>query len=300
MPITLSAINLKRGVTAALYDYRNKTDQFVADYVAPVVSVGERTSAMPKFTNVHMKVQDFRVSLTGMAHNVDVGTTSTTYTCEDHSAETRLTTRMVKSDTAGLITAGNLAVRVDEAMRLQKENDVATVLTAMSAHAVGTKWNTTGGNAPKDIATIQATVFALINRLPMHGLATIDTALEMRVICGQVYGRQTSDLPSLEDVAKWVGLKEIRIAMASYDSTKPGKTTSFSTLFGTKGFWTFYKPETMDSSLPAFMATPRFDELSKPRVYPIVQPEGFGIEVNDCYDLVTVDSNAGYYSTAVI
>jgi hypothetical protein len=301
MPITLSSINIARAVTAALDDYRNKLGQFVADYVAPVVDAPERSGYMPKFQNTHMQIQDYSVTLDGPAHKVDIGTTNTAYNCVDHSAEAHLTNRMIKSDTSGLLKAGNLATLVDEGMRLQRENEVAVALLAVSStSAPTTKWNVSGGSAPKDIATKQATIHGLINRIHEYGLCTVDVGLELRVLCGLANGRQTSDLPNMETVAAWLGLKELRMAYASYDSTKPGKTTSFSTLFSTKGFWLFHKPEVMDSSLPCFMATPRFAELSQPRVYPLAQPEGFGIEVNDCYDLVSVDGNACHYFTAVI
>jgi len=292
MAITLSAINLKKAVTSALDDYRNKPFHFISDYVAPVVNVPERTGYMPKFTNEHMKLQDFSVSLDGKAHKVDIGTSSTSFTCVDHSAEFHLTKRMMVSDSTGLLKAANISTRVDEGIRLQRENEVATVLTGLSSSTPGIKWDLAGGSPPTDIATYQGTMFSSINRLPRHGLCSYDVGLKLRALCGQAYGRQTSDLPSMEEVAKWMGLDEIRMGLASYDSGKPGKSTTFATLLGTKAFWLFYKPETMDSSLPAFMATTRFAALSQPRVYPLLQPEGFGVEVNDCYDVVSVDTNA--------
>jgi hypothetical protein len=298
--ITLSSINLARTVTKALDDYRNKPSDFIADYVAPVVNAPTRTGHMPKFQNLHQKIQDYSVSIDGKAHKVDIGTTKTDYACVDHSAEFHLTKRMMVSDSTGLLKASNISVLVDEGMRLQRENKVATVLTGLSSSTPSTKWNATGGNPPSDIATYQATVFGNINRIPKHGLCTYDTGLKLRALCGQAYGRQSSDLPSMEEVAKWLGLAEIRMGLVSYDSGKPGKATTFATLLGTKAFWLFYKPEMMDSSLPAFMATPRFAPLSQPRVYPMSQPEGFGIEVNDCYDIVSVDTNACIHLAAVI
>jgi hypothetical protein len=255
---------------------------------------------MPKFDNTNQKIQDFSVSLDGKAHKVDIGTTSTAYACVDHSAEFHLTKRMMASDSTGLLKAGNIATKVDESIRLQRENEVATVLTGLSSSTPGTKWDATGGSPPKDIATYQATGFGTIGRMFEYGLATVDVGLKLRVLCGLAYGRQTTDLPGMDEVAKWLGLKEVRMAMAVYDSAKPGKTTSRSTLFGTKNFWLFHKPEVMDSSLPAFMATARFPELSQPRVYPMEQPEGFGVEVNDCYDVVSIDTNACIYLATVI
>jgi len=300
MPITLSAINLKRSVTSALDDYRNKPGAFALDYVAPYVDSPTKSGHMPKFSRAHMKLQDFEVALDGTAHKIDIGTEKTDYTCKDHSAEAMLTKRMIASDTSGLIKGNNIAVRADEAMRLSRENVLATALLALSGTNPGTKWNATGGNAVKDIATQQGTIFGLINRIPMFGLCPVAVALQLRVQLALANGRQKTDLPSMAEVAAWLGLTEIRVAMAQYDSAKPEKTVSMASLYGSTGFWLFHKPEVMDSSLPAFMATPRFQALSKPRVYNTSQPDGFGIEVNDCSVVKSIDTNACYYSTNVI
>ena len=298
--MSLSAINLKRGVTAALEDYRNTPEQFVADYVAPVVPVDLRDGYMPKFNRANQKIQDFTVGLNSPAHLVKIGSSSTAYSCVDHSAMAYLSKREFKSDTTGLMTAANKAILVDEAMRLQRENDVSTALLAMSHTTPGTLWSATGANPQQDIADQQETIDTSINRIASYGLGNFAVVTALRLLCGKAYGRSTSDLPSLADTAAWLGLVELRIARTGYDSAKPGKASVGAKLFGSKNFWIFHRPTSMSSSMPAFMATPRYTALSQPRVYNTEQPEGWGIEVNDCFQVKTIDATAGHYFSGVI
>ncbi len=298
--MSLSTINLKRAVSAALDDYRNEADQFIADYVAPVVSVDLRDGYMPKFNSENQKLQDFSVSLTDPSHRVRMGLTNVPYSCVDHSGMDYLTKREYASDTTGLLTASNKAIRVDEAMRIAKEAEVSTALLALSSTTPSTLWSASGADPQGDIADRQAVMDGTINRIPTYGLGNFAVITRLRILCGKAYGRQTTDLPDLATVANWLGLQEIRYARTGYDAAKPGKTSVRGKLYGTKNFWIFHKPKAITSTMPAFMATPRFDALSQPRVYNTNNPEGFGIEVNDCYQVKTIDTNAGHFFSGVI
>jgi hypothetical protein len=308
MSTIVSTVSIAKTVTKAVDDYRNQPLDYVADYVAPIIPVMTQTGYLPRFNRSNQKLINGLVSPHSPSPRIDHGLTTTTFSCEVHRMSDVLPTELETFDDTKLLNAANLGVLVDEALRIEREYELAALLQTAgtfsgNTSSPSTAWNAPGGNPASDVQTTACTaVDTGINRVPEYGLCTLDVALFLRAFVADLrVGGGSAALATMPEVAAYMGLREIRVARAGYNSAKPGNDTATGAkLFGTQNFWVFYKPDQMNAFSPSFMATPRVNSLSRARVEKTMDPEGLFIESRDCYDLVTVDGLAGYYFSTVL
>jgi len=303
MAVSIDTVALNRGVTKAVDDYRNSPADFIADYVAPVVSVQEKSGYLPRFNRLNQKLIDFGVDPFAPTPRVDYGLSTTPYTCEVHRGAANLPFELQEFDDTKMLSAANLAIQVDEAIRIEREYELAALLVTagtftntVDVDGTSTAWNATGGNPVADITKAMDTVHKEINRWPRYGLCSADVGrflrqyvADLRVSSGNVA------LAPLDEVARYLGLKELRILGTGYDSAKPGLTSVGARMGETENFWLFHKPDNMNQFAPCFFATARYPKLSSTQTYIENDPEGLTVRVRDCYDLVEVDDTAAVY-----
>lgn len=308
MSVIVATVNIARSVTKAIEDYRNEPEDFVADYVAPVIPVTTKSGKLPRFGNKNQKLLNFKVSPGSPSPRVDYDLSTTDFACTVHRGATHLPLELKEFDGTGLLNASNLGIQVDEALRIEREYELAAWMgtagnfTHTNTSTPSTLWDATGGNPAEDVlVTARARIKTNIRKTAQYGLCTYDVAMFlMQFVADLRVGGGSAALATMDEVAKYMGLKEIRIAGSGYDSAKPGKTSVKADIWGTKDFWLFHKPVKMTQFTPSFQATARYKKLSKSRVWTTDDPEGLMIESRDCYDLADVDDSAGYYFVNVI
>ena len=308
MSVNVTTVSIKKSVTKAVDDYRNDPMDFVADYVAPAVNVNGKTGYLPRFNRLNQKYINFKVAPDAPSPRIDYGLGVTEFSCDVHRGVVPLPLELEEFDDTGLLNAANLGIQADEALRIEREREIAVLMantgtfTHTNTSTPGTLWDATGGNPASDVLTIaKAQIHTNINRTAMYGLCTIDVAFFLQQFVADLrVGGGSAALATLPEVAAYMGLAEIRIASAGYDSTEPGDTSTAADIWGTKDFWVFHKPASINQFAPCFMATTRYARLAKARVWKENNPESFMIEAKDCYDLVDVDDSAGYFFVNVI
>jgi len=308
MSVIVSTVSIAKTVTKAVDDYRNEPMDFVADYIAPVIPVQTQSGYLPRFSRSNQKLINGLVSPFSPTPRVDYGLSTTAYSCEVHRLAGILPGELESFDDTKLLNAANIGIQVDEALRIEREYELAALLLTAgtfsgNTSSPATAWNAVGGNPASDVQSIGcAAVDTDINRIPQFGLCTVDVALFLRTLVADLrVGGGSAALAPLSEVAAYLGLKELRVARAGYNSAVPGNDTAVGAkLFGTENFWLFHKPDQMNAFSPCFMATPRINSLSRARVERTMDPEGLFIESRDCYDLVTVDGTAAYWFSTVL
>lgn len=302
MSVTVSTVQLNKAITKAVDDYRNSQNQWIADYVAPRIIVPEKTGYLPRFGRANQKSLRSKVSPFAPTPEVDYDISTTSFECEVYRLGGTLPYELEVFDNTGMLSAAGLGVEVSEAMQVERELEVATALvdtsnsvTAQSAPS--TRWDVSGGDPAADVATAIGTIDDAINRMPGYGLVTRDVGLFLRrYVASLRSGGGSASMASMEEVALYLGLKEIRIMRAAYNSAKPGVSTGVGAkVMAANKMWVFHKPEQMGMFTPSWMVTPMVSALSTSRSWIVNSPQGIAVEVRDCRDLVTVDQTACVY-----
>lgn len=302
MSVTVDTVALSIGITKAVDDYRNSPENFVADYVAPVVEVDEPNGYLPRFGRMNQKLINFQVDPYAPSPRVDYDLSTTEYNCKVHRGAAHLPMELEAYDDTGLLKAANLAIRVDEAIRIEREYELAafmvdnTNFTNTVDQDATQEWDAAGANPAQDVAAQMDVVHTAINRWPEYGLCSADVGLFLRAFVADIRrGGGSAAMAPLSEVAAYLGLKELRMGATGYDSAAPGLDSVAARMYGTENFWIFCKPENPNQYTPMFMATARYKPLSNSRVWTVDDPEGIMVEVRDCYDLVEVDETAAVY-----
>ena len=301
MSVSVSTVQLNKAITKAVEDYRNGLSQWMADYVAPRITVTEKTGYLPKFGRKNQKSTSGKVSPFAPSPSVDYDISTTAFECEVYRKTGFLPYELEVFDNTGMLSAAGIGMNVAESIAIEREVEIAAMLvdTSNSVTAQGapsTRWNATGGDPVASIIEAQGTVDDAINRIPEYGLCTRDVSLYLRGHVASIRaGGGSAAMASLEEVAAYLGLKELRIMRAAYDSAAPGDTSVGAKIMVANKFWVFHKPETMSMFTPSWASTPYISSLSNSNAWKIEDPEGIKIKVRDCRDLVVVDKTACVY-----
>jgi len=302
MSISISNIQLMKGLTKAVDDYRNEQSQWIADYVAPRIPVNIKSGYLPRFGRASQKSITGKVAANAPTPRIDHDISTTSYDCEVYRMGDVLPYEQEVFDDTGMLTASALAISVSEAMQIERELEVAVKLidtsnSVTSQSAPSTRWNATGGDPLASVATAIGTIDDAINRMPQYMLVTRDVGLYLRQHVAAINGNGgNSSLASLEAVALYLGVKEVRMMRAGYNSAKPGVSTGVGAkVMAANKAWVFYKPDQMSMFAPSWMASPSMSVLSTVRAWDVNSPQGKEIEVRDCRDLVVVDKTACVY-----
>ena len=297
----ISTVNIIKTVTKAVEDFRNTQDEFIGEFVAPSFNSKSKTGKMPRFTRAHQKNVSGKVSPTAPSPQIEYGIGTTAYECEVYRHALPLPTELAVFDDTDMLNAQNLGIMAAEVNDIERETEIATMLidtsnsvTAQSAPS--TRWDATGGDPAGDVATAIATIKTNINRFPRYGLMTTDVWLYLAThVAAFRAGGGNSKVASLDEIAGFLNLAEVRVMAASYDSAAPGDTSVGAPIMAANKFWVFHKPAQVGMFVPSWASTPTYRGLTKNRVWTIDDPEGLMIEDRVCRDLVVADKGACVY-----
>lgn len=302
MGVIVSTIDIVDAVLAATEDYRNSNENFKAGWFAPNVPAKKKSGKIPRFGRENQKLQNFEVAPSADSPRVDYSIGTTDYDCKVHRGSTVLEKETEEFDDTDMLDAVELGLQVEEALAIEKEYKVATVLNAYTNFTLNgtptTKFGTPGAEPGLFMDTAKLAVRTKINRVPRHLGVSPDVGLALQRYVAQMgYGGGKTSMATLADVAAFFDLDEVEMALCQYDSAKPGKTSVAADMYEAGRMWLFYKPPTLGTKTPCFMVTPEYTGgLSKIRVEPLAAPhvEGIFIEHRYVYDTVTVDQTACY------
>ena len=301
MSVSISNVQLKKAVTKAVEDFRNEQSQWTADYCAPRIVVPNKTGYLPRFGRLNQKNVSGKVSPFAPSPGVDYDINSTAFECEVYRRVANLPWELEVFDNTGLLSVTALALKVAEALQIERELELATLLVdttnSVTAQAApGTRWDDTGGDPVAAINEAVGTVDDNSNRIPEHGLCTRDVGLFLRkFVANKRASGGSVSYAGMDEVANYLGLKELRIMRAGYDSAAPGDAAVGAKVIAANKFWVFHKPQLMNMFTPSWASTPTISKLNTTDVYDINDPKGKGIRVGDCRDLVVADKGACVY-----
>ena len=306
--VNVNNAQLERAATKQVDDYRNTPDMFIADFIAPRVEAANITGKIPRFSSTNQKDINDEVGPHSPTPLVEYDLSSTDFECTDHRRRLHLPDSiMIPLRDAGktgamLREAGSRARIVAEAMQIRRERlwaaklvDTSNSVTAQSTPS--TKWNTTGGDPAATIATAKGTIDDAINRIPEYGLMTRDVAFFlMRHVASLRAGASGVGMAPMSEVALYLGLKELKIINAGYDSAAVGAGRSGSKVITGNKFWVFHKPMDMSAYAPSWACTPTLSGVPTVSIFrEDSKVKGEAVEVYDWRDDVIVDKTACIY-----
>jgi hypothetical protein len=306
--VNIANAQLARAASKAVMDYRNDAAAWMADYLFPRVPVDTITGKLPRFTSTNQKDIEDAPGPYGPAPRIEYDLGSTDYECIEHKRRFFMPDSIYKAlNDAGdagrmLQNASQQAILADEALRIRRERAIATLLvdtsngvTAQSAPS--TRWNATGGDPAASVATAIGTIDDAINKIPKHGLCTRDVALFLRRHVASLRASARGvEMADLSEVAAYLGLEELRMMNAGYDSGAVGASRTGAKVIAGNKFWVFYKPENLSMWSPTWACTPTLRGAEAVKVFDdnsIVV--GRAAEVYDWRDEVVVDTTACVY-----
>lgn len=292
--IDVSTAQLAKSAGKAVMDYRNDPGTWVADYLFPRVPTATVTGSLPRFTSTNQKDIEDAVGPWSPTPLVEYGIGSTSYECVEHKRRVLLpdAIRIALRDAGDvgriLESVNGRAIYADEALRIKRERAIAVKLvdttnSVTSQSAPGIRWDASGGNPAKDVATAIGTIDDAINHIPQYGLCTRDVGLFLRRYVAALRVSATgAAMASLAEVAEYLGLAELRMINAGYDSTGTGSTRTGAKVIAANKFWVFYKPEQMSVFAPSWACTPTLDNV--PAVDVFAENSKMKAEAVEVYD----------------
>jgi hypothetical protein len=306
--VNIANAQLARAASKAVMDYRNDPSAWMADYLFPRVPVDTITGKLPRFTSTNQKDIDDAPGPYGPAPRIEYDLGSTDYECIEHKRRFFMPDIIYKAlNDAGetgrmLQNVSQQAILTDEALRIRRERAIATLLvdtsdgvTAQSTPS--TKWDVSGGNPAETVATAIGTIDDAINKMPQYGLCTRDVALFLRRHVASLRASARGvEMADMSEVAAYLGLKEIRMINAGYDSGSVGAGRTGAKVITGNKFWVFYKPENISMWAPTWACTPTLRNFEAVKVFDDNSTVvGRAAEVYDWRDEVVVDTTACIY-----
>lgn len=306
--IDVSTAQLAKAATKAVMDYRNDPGTWVADYLFPRVPVTNVTGYLPRFNSTNQKDIEDAVGVWSPTPRVDFGLSSTAFECLEHKRRllmpeaVKIALRDAGDVGTMLASVAGQALVVDEALRVRRERAIAVKLvdttnSVTSQSAPSTRWDAAGGNPALDVATAIGTIDDAINHIPQYGLCTRDVGLFLRrYVAALRAGGGSASMASLQEVADYLGLKEVRLINAGYDSTGTGSSRTGAKVIAANKFWVFYKPDNLSAFAPTWACTPTLQNVPTVEVFAEnSQMRANAVEVYDWRVETVVDKTACVY-----
>lgn len=306
--VNIANAQLAKAATKAVMDYRNDPSTWVADYLMPRVQVDTITGYLPRFSSTNQKDIEDAPGPYGPAPAIEYDISSTAYEVIEHKRRFFMPDSIYKAlNDAGdvgrmLQNASQQAIVTDEALRIRRERTIAALLidttnSVTSQSAPSTRWDATGGDPAATVAAAMGTIDDAINKMPQYGLCTRDVALFLRRHVASLRASARGvEMADLSEVAAYLGLAELRVMNAGYDSGSVGAGRTGAKVVAANKFWVFYKPDNMSMFAPSWACTPTLRNFEAVKVFDDnSKVVGRAAEVYDWRDEVVVDKTACVY-----
>jgi len=179
MSIPISNIQLMKGLTKSVEDYRNEQSQWIADYVAPRIPVKKKTGYLPRFGNANQKNISGKVASNAPTPRVDRDISTTPYDCEVYRLGDVLAYEDEVFDDTDMLDATSMTIGVSEAMQIEREMECAVKLidtsnSVTAQSAPGTRWNASGGDPLASVATAMGMLVYTSVSMLQQSMATVE------------------------------------------------------------------------------------------------------------------------------
>jgi len=303
MAINLTDVQLTNIVTKTALSYRNEL--YIWDKIAPVINTTSSNGYIPKFGTKHKKHLNFKTGAYSPATAVDSDVSTISFSCEVHKGSVFIPEEIeLQSDLPiSLVTHG--MEDLQESMQIEQELEVADWMTTgtnfTNKGTPGTKWDAASGDPAADITTMKSTILTSVGRLPNVCVVSPDVFLFLQeFVADQRMAGGSSKLADGTEIANWMGVPEIHVGLAQYDSAAKRKDSSMAQIWGTGYCWMFYRSPANSQNAPSFQYTVRNTKLTKTAKEVLIDPAGTKFILRDCRDRVATDETAGYQRYSVL
>lgn len=235
--------------TPVLQEFSEKyeNDEFIGTRLMPEVMVDTGTGAATYWKHDpenDLTAPDDTIGTDGTVNEVTEGLSQASATMYPHSLQERIDARTQAAMDAPVRLLVNPLMTVMNGLKLRQELRISTVCCTSSnygsntaAIAAADRWNAGGGGDPAGaVDTAKDTLFGTGRTVGFTGVATFNV-LRRHPAALDMFKYTRSNILSVRDVADWLGLDELLVGKARYNTSMRGATASYSrawteTVFG--------------------------------------------------------------------
>ena len=226
-------------------------DTFIADKIFPVVKVSKQTGKYYIYDKANLRINDTARAASSAANEVDFGLSMDSFSCDDHAQKEFVADEIQAQAEAALNPLIDATENVTEALLLDRENKLATLISStanvsQNVTLAGTaQWNDFVNSDPiGDIRTARATIHQNTFRKPntlilsqqVFDMLSDHTAIIDRVKYSQL-GVLTTDL-----LSRLFQVEKVLVGEAGMNSAKEGQAETMAYVWGKNAIVAYISP----------------------------------------------------------
>ena len=292
-----------------------KPEGFISEMLLPEVQSAQYSGLLGKYGSNHLRIENSVKGGRGKYRRVETIVRSTaSFLIQGHGLEGMVTKEDYKNVEDPFDAERDETYGLTNVLMLEKEKALADTLTSTSIMTVNTTLSGTSqfsdytNSSP--ISVISTGLAALIDQgIPasqvtaaMDELVLNKLRFHPELVDALGYKFQRPGGLSGEEVAKAFGIKKLLVASARYESAKEGQTSSLAAVWGKHIVLGAFpeKAAVMQKSV-GYLVRPTGGQPRKVYKEALFNPPGAtSILVEDEYDMLISDANAGYLIKSVI
>lgn len=231
--------------------YQN--DTFIADLVFPTLKTAKQTGKYYIYDKANMRINHTTRAIGAGANEVDFGLSTASFSCQDHALKEFVADEIQDQADVALNPLIDATETVTEMLMLDREKNLATMLTDTAQMTSNTtlsgtsQWSDYSNSDPiGDVRTARTTVHSNIFRKPntiVMGKQVFDMLAEHPQIIERVKYSQLGVLTE-ELLARVFQVEKILVGEAGYNGAAEGQTDSMSYVWGKHAIVAFINPQT--------------------------------------------------------
>ena len=216
-------------------------DTFIADQIFPIVKTAKQTGKYYVYDKSNMRINKTARAAGSGANEIDFGLSVSTFACDDHALKEFVADEIQDQADAALNPLVDATETVTEQLLLDKESNLAAILTSTALMTQNTTlsgtsmWSDYSNSDPiGDIRTARTTIHQNTFRKPntiIMGKQVFDMLAEHPQIIERVKYSQLGILTE-ELLARVFQVEKILVGEAGYNSAAEGQSDSMSYVWG--------------------------------------------------------------------
>lgn len=227
-------------------------DTFIADQIFPMVKVAKQTGKYYVYDKANLRINKTARAAGSGANEIDFGLSTATFSCEDHALKEFVADEIQDQADAALNPLVDATETVTEQLLLDREKNLATILTSSSnltqytALSGTSQWSDYANSDPiGDIRTARTTIHASTFRKPntiIMGKEVFDMLSEHPQIIERVKYSQLGVLTE-ELLARVFQVEKILVGESGYNSAAEGQTDAMTYVWGKNVIVAYIAPQ---------------------------------------------------------
>lgn len=281
---------------------------YVSEVLLPKISVKQSTGKLGKYSDQHLRIENTIMGGRGMARRVEsIVRSSTTYDVERHGLEGVVTEDDKNNVEKPFDAERDEVIGLSTMLWLAKEKSLAdsltdtAILTQNDTLSGTSQYNDYANSDPiDDFKTARQTVYSSVGMAPDTAIMSWEVfntlAYHPGILEALGFTQNRAGQLSEPELAKAMGVKRLLIGQAQYNSATEGQSDSRAAVWGKHIVFAVApsRAEVYQTSLGYYvvLSSVKPRQVSK---YAINNPpRATGIIVEDAYDMLLSNVNAGY------